>query len=422
MPIVQLDPSLINSGGGVNSFQNAFANALKMRASQQEVDDNQYKMDAIREDRGQQNALAQLLANQGFDPKSAQGQAQMYGAGGVKNTQGYLKSQSDIAETSAKTNKEMAGTRKVDLENYLQKFDIMDRLMSPVKDQYSYDVMRQQAAKDPLLADMATNMPAIYEPEKIAAGRMQAMSIKEKIAAELAQSIANETGRSHRANEKISVDNNTANNATSRLNNQESNATSRANNSASVGASYANAGATRAVAASNVEAARMRRDQDTEMKLGDDYRAQSKGFKEVGDAYKQINATLDKASASPAATLAAATKFMKMLDPGSVVRESELGMALAASGVLDRAANYHNVLLKGKVLTPSQVTDFKNITGQIYSAAQTGQKAIDKDYTGKANAYKLRPEMIVQDLGQNATPIGDKGKSSDIDALLNKYK
>lgn len=175
-------------------------------------------------------------------------------------------------------------------------------------------------------------------------------------------------------------------------------------NAATVGASYANAAATRSVAASNVEAARIKRDQDTEMKLSDDYRNQSKDFKAVGDAYNQINTTLDSATKSPAATLAAATKFMKLLDPGSVVRESELGMALAASGVFDRATNYVNTLQNGKTLTPNQAKDFKNITEQIYNAAQISQKAIDKDYIGKANAYKLRPEMIVQDLGQNNAP------------------
>jgi vacuolar-type H+-ATPase subunit H len=171
-----------------------------------------------------------------------------------------------------------------------------------------------------------------------------------------------------------------------------------------VGASYANAGATREVAKATRDAATIQRDQATEMKMGDDYRAQSKDFKAVGDAYKQINATLDKAATSPAATLAAATKFMKLLDPGSVVRESELGMALAASGVFDRATNYYNTLKLGKVLTPNQVKDFKNITQQIYGAAQAGQKQVDAHYTKQANAYKLRPEMIVQDLGQNEQP------------------
>ncbi|MEJ7804339.1 MAG: hypothetical protein WKG03_00240 [Telluria sp.] len=189
---------------------------------------------------------------------------------------------------------------------------------------------------------------------------------------------------------------------TSTDNNNADNATSRANNQATVGASYANAAATRSIASATRDAATIQRDQATEMKLGDDYRMQSKGFKEVGEAYRTINATLDKAAASPAATLAAATKFMKLLDPGSVVRESELGMALAASGVLDRATNYFNVLQSGRVLTPNQVKDFKNITQQIYGAAQEGQRGIDASYTQQAKAYKLRPEMVVQDLGQNS--------------------
>jgi hypothetical protein len=180
-----------------------------------------------------------------------------------------------------------------------------------------------------------------------------------------------------------------------------SNATSSENNKRAVGASYANASATRAVAASNVEAAKIKGNRDTEMKLADDFNAQSKGFKEVSDAYRTINATLDKATTSAAATLAGATKFMKLLDPGSVVRESELGMALAATGVFDRATNYFNTLQRGKVLTKSQAADFKNITNQIYKAAQEGQKSIDASYKQRAKEYGLRPEMIVQDLGQN---------------------
>jgi hypothetical protein len=196
-----------------------------------------------------------------------------------------------------------------------------------------------------------------------------------------------------------------------------SNLQSDKNNHRTVGASYANASATREIAKATRDAASIRRDQETEMKLGDDYRKQSKDFKDVGDAYRQIQATLDKATTSPAATLAGATKFMKLLDPGSVVRESELGMALAATGAFDRAANYVESLKYGKVLTPNQVKDFKNITAQIYKAAQTGQQQIDASYSKQAKTYNLRPEMIVQDLGQNP-PAGGNDVMSAADAIL----
>jgi len=206
------------------------------------------------------------------------------------------------------------------------------------------------------------------------------------------------------------------------------NATSRANNAATVAASRDNAAATREVAKATRDAASIQRDQATEMKLADDYRAQSKDFKAVADAYSQINSTLDKATTSPTATLAAATKFMKLLDPGSVVRESELGMALAATGAIDRLSNYANTLQHGKVLTANQVADFRNITRQIYGAAQAQQQKIDANYRQQASTYKLRPEVIIQDLGQNApspTKPGDAsakpGIPDDIAALLDKH-
>jgi hypothetical protein len=152
-------------------------------------------------------------------------------------------------------------------------------------------------------------------------------------------------------------------------------------------------------------AANAQRDQATEMKLADDYRAQSKSFQESKSAYEQLNSTLASATTSPAATLAAATKFMKILDPGSVVRESELGMALAASGVLDRAANYISTLQSGQKLTKTQAADFKRVSDQMFAAAQGVQKLIDADYQGKAKQYGLRPEMVVQELGQNSKAI-----------------
>jgi len=128
-----------------------------------------------------------------------------------------------------------------------------------------------------------------------------------------------------------------------------------------------------------------------------------KEFSTVQTAHKQVINALNNPSA--ANDLAAATKFMKLLDPGSVVRESELGMALAATGVLDRAGNYINTLQNGKTLTQSQVKDFKKISADMYEAAKQVQQRIDKDYKQKAETYKLRPEMIVQDLGQNSKNI-----------------
>ena len=188
---------------------------------------------------------------------------------------------------------------------------------------------------------------------------------------------------------------------------------------ASVGASLANAAATREVAKATRDSANIQRDQATEMKLSDDYRAQSKSFQESTSAYRQLNATLDSATTSPAATLAAATKFMKILDPNSVVRESELGMALQSSGAIDRMGNYMHTLQVGKVLTPTQVADFRDISQKMYTAAATVQRDIDATYTNTAKSYNIRPENILQNLGQNdakqkpASPAANSVKTPD---------
>jgi hypothetical protein len=81
-----------------------------------------------------------------------------------------------------------------------------------------------------------------------------------------------------------------------------------------------------------------------------------KARQEMQSAYGQITDSLRQSS--PAGDLAAATKFMKLLDPGSVVRESELYLAMQASGALDRMVNYANLRLSGQKLTQTNVKIF----------------------------------------------------------------
>lgn len=136
---------------------------------------------------------------------------------------------------------------------------------------------------------------------------------------------------------------------------------------------------------------------DAENKLADDHKMQAKDFIAVRDAYSRLDTAMEKATTSAPSALAGATVFMKLLDPGSVVRESELGMALAATGAIDRMENYHNTLKNGKVLTESQAKEFKLVGKQLYEAAKTNQTQLDQHYTGRAKAYGLDPSKVVGD-------------------------
>lgn len=120
----------------------------------------------------------------------------------------------------------------------------------------------------------------------------------------------------------------------------------------------------------------------------------TKAFREVQTSYDQITTALKNPSA--ANDLAAATKFMKLLDPGSVVRESELGMAMAATGQLDRMSNYFNMMKTGQKLTPSQRKDFADSATQLYSAAAGRYNETASEFQNLAKDYELNPERIAK--------------------------
>ena len=120
---------------------------------------------------------------------------------------------------------------------------------------------------------------------------------------------------------------------------------------------------------------------DNTLKLRGDFRSEPvyKAHQEMTAAYGQIQQSLKQAS--PAGDLAGATKIMKLLDPGSVVRESELGMAMAATGLLDRAQNYAQMIVSGQKLTPTQRQDFQKLADSLYSEST-------KQYNGKRQEYQ----------------------------------
>jgi hypothetical protein len=126
-----------------------------------------------------------------------------------------------------------------------------------------------------------------------------------------------------------------------------------------------------------------------------------KEFSTVQTAHKQITNALSNPSA--ANDLAAATKFMKLLDPGSVVRESELGMAMAATGAIDLMGNYLQRLQNGERLNPAQRADFKKAAELAYRAAEDTYNQIGGQYVALANRYNLNPDNIVLKQGRSSS-------------------
>jgi hypothetical protein len=141
---------------------------------------------------------------------------------------------------------------------------------------------------------------------------------------------------------------------------------------------------------------------ENEMKLAGAFKAEPvyKAFDEMRGSFQQITTGLNQKS--PAGDLTAATKFMKLLDPGSVVRESELFLAMQATGALDRFTDVANKIISGTKLTEQQRADFRNVAEQLYNAAATSYNTKRDEYLQFGQSQGLKGAIL---LGQPAKTV-----------------
>ena len=129
---------------------------------------------------------------------------------------------------------------------------------------------------------------------------------------------------------------------------------------------------------------------ENEMKLASAFKQEPiyKDFSDMKSSFGQVVSSLSQGT--PIGDVAGATKVMKLLDPGSVVRETELGIAMAAAGRMDRLNNYFNNMMTGQKLTPTQREDFKALSNELYAAAGQAYNQKRDEYRGFGEAYKFK--------------------------------
>jgi hypothetical protein len=129
---------------------------------------------------------------------------------------------------------------------------------------------------------------------------------------------------------------------------------------------------------------------ENEMALGKAFKGEPiyKDYSDMQSAFGQVVSSLS--AGTPIGDVAGATKIMKLLDPGSVVRESELAIAMAASGRMDRLQNYFNNMMTGQKLTPTQRDDFKALANELYAAAGDAYNKKRNEYRGFGDAYGFK--------------------------------
>jgi len=139
----------------------------------------------------------------------------------------------------------------------------------------------------------------------------------------------------------------------------------------------------------------LKRQFEPEEKLRKEFLANTKVHNEVRQSYQRVLSSKEDA----AGDLALIFGYMKMLDPGSVVRETEFANAQNAAGVPDMIRNMYNRILSGERLNPNQREQFKGQAGSIYNKYQQEYDAFANHYGTIARQYRLEPSRVIPDYG-----------------------
>lgn len=129
---------------------------------------------------------------------------------------------------------------------------------------------------------------------------------------------------------------------------------------------------------------------EAEGKMRKEYSDQTKSYQDVKESYSRILAS-DKTAAGD---LALIFNYMKMLDPGSVVRESEFATAENAAGVPDRVRNTFNKVLTGVKLGEDQRKDFRKQAQNLFTQAKVRENKVRTGIERIAKGYGLNPDNI----------------------------
>lgn len=141
---------------------------------------------------------------------------------------------------------------------------------------------------------------------------------------------------------------------------------------------------------------------EAEGKLRDDYVKQGKEFVTVRD-YKD---RMDTAPTTGAGDIALVFSYMKVLDPGSTVREGEFATAANAAGVPSAIASMYNKIIGGGKLETNARDQLKESAEKIWQKAIERQNSLANQYSNIAKRGGMNPKNVIIDPLEAAPKTG----------------
>lgn len=157
---------------------------------------------------------------------------------------------------------------------------------------------------------------------------------------------------------------------------------------------------------------------ETDLRKEFDGLQEVKDWRQITTSYRQIR----RAAANPSAQndMSLIFSYMKMLDPGSVVREGEFATAQNAAGVPDQVRNLYNRAQSGERLNPEQRKGMVESAAQVVLSRRDRFNAITDYYRKLATDYGTdadrvaRPAPVVTPgaaAGKPAAPVRIRGNA-----------
>ena len=121
-----------------------------------------------------------------------------------------------------------------------------------------------------------------------------------------------------------------------------------------------------------------------EKTLRSEYTKNTNEFGKIDSAFGRLQSSL---SGTGAGDLSLIFQYMKILDPGSTVREGEFASAANAGGVDSKVIGMYNKIVDGSFLSPIQRIDFYQRARDLYAGAAKKYDYTREMFTGLAKAY-----------------------------------
>lgn len=141
---------------------------------------------------------------------------------------------------------------------------------------------------------------------------------------------------------------------------------------------------------------------DQEGKLRSEYQARTKVYGELGSTFSNIKSSAETGNGP--GDIALITSFMKMLDPGSVVRETEFATARDTAGLFTQLENRLQKAKNGELLGPVQRKEYVALAQKYLDSAQKKAGEDRKALGVVVKNYKLNPDNV---FGPETTATND---------------